>query len=64
MRKNENLQLRLNTIKKWKERFKGRNITEIAEKAKVSRATIYYSINGDRIPNAGTINRIEEALNE
>ena len=64
MSKNEHKQLRLNIIKNWKERFEGKNIRKIALLAGVERQTIYNALNGNTLPSARTINKIEEALNE
>ena len=64
MSKNQNLQLRLNIINGWKKKFKGKNIKSIAKRAGVSRAIIYYAMNGSRLPSQSTIDKIEKALNE
>jgi len=63
MSKNEDKQLRLNIIKNWKERFDDKNISKISKLSGLTRQTIYNTINGNTLPRARTINRIEEALN-
>jgi len=62
MRRLQDLQLRMNVTKLLKESLKGHNIARIAKNANISRATIYNLLNGDRVPNALTINKIHEAL--
>ena len=64
MKRSESLQLRLNVVKDWAKLFEGKNISKIAKRADVSRATIYYILNGDRIPSAATINKIQKAIDE
>lgn len=64
MSKNEHKQLRLNIIKNWKERFEGKNISKISKLSGLTRQTIYNARNGNTLPSARTINKIEEALNQ
>ena len=64
MKRQESLKLKLNTIKNWKERFIASDLTisGVAKSVGVSRQTIHNAINGSRVPNVETINKIEELL--
>jgi len=62
MNRIEYLNLRLRIVAKWKNKFKERNITEVARLAGVSRVTIYNALNGKFLPSLKTINKIEAVL--
>ncbi len=64
MNRIEYLNLRLRIVSQWKEKFKNRNISEVARLAGVSRLTIYNALNNKFLPNLKTINKIEEVLDE
>lgn len=66
MKRQQILKIKLNTIKHWGERLKasGLTISKLANLSKVSRQTIHNALNGTRLPNLETINKIEEVFNE
>ena len=55
-------QLRKNIVASWPKKMEGKKITEISKKSGVSRATIWAALNGYRLPNFNTIDRIEAVL--
>lgn len=57
------LQTRAKIIKGWSKKLKGKNISEICRKAKISRPTLYSSIKGLTMPSEGTFNKINKILN-
>ena len=66
MKRQEILKIKLNTIKNWGARIKasGKSISEVSRLSKVNRATIHNALNGSRLPNLTTINKVEDILNE
>jgi len=66
MKSQQSLKLRLNIVSNWDYKIKKskKSISQIAKLANVTRATIHNALNGSRLPNFTTINKVEEVLND
>lgn len=57
------LDSRIKSMKSWKKKLRGKNISEFCRQAKISRAAIYSTLSGLTIPSKKTFDKINKILN-